>query len=127
MEKARWMVLPALLLAGTAFAQSATGDTRMGGDRMRMTQRGMDTGVVESTDPARVAEVERKAAEIMAAQEGRRSSSGTSAQGTTSSSQPGQRERMRRDAPRKDQSGATHRRGHDATRSGGQGTAGQAR
>ena len=92
-----------------------------------MPQRGMDTGVVESTDPARVAEVERKAAEIMAAQEGRRSSSGTSAQGTTSSTQPGQRERMRRDAPRKDESGATHRRGHDATRSGGQGTAGQAR
>src|SRR5690606_24432769 len=104
MKKASWTLLPVLLLAGTAFAQSGTSDSRMGGDRMY--QRGMDTGGVESTDPARIAEVERRAAEIIAAQEGRRTSSGASGQGATSASQPAQRGRMQSDMPRKERSDA---------------------
>lgn len=113
MRKAQWIVIPMVVLAGAAFAQSGT-SSRMGSDRMgsdRMTQRAAtDTGVVESTDPARVAEVERKAAEVMAAQEQRTNgSSGASAQGTTSSSHPMRRGKMHKDMSKEKPAGTMQR------------------
>ncbi len=79
MLRRRWIFLPLLMLIGAAHGQTILQKSAARGD------------IIESTDPAKVAEVERKAMEIIAAQEKRQSQtmgeSGTRGTGAKSGSE----------------------------------------
>ncbi|MDB5840178.1 MAG: hypothetical protein JWQ23_2130 [Herminiimonas sp.] len=77
MNKAYWIALPLLMSASAAFPQNI------------MEKLAAEGGIIESTDPEIVSQVERRAAEVVAAQEGRQQqtygASGTSGAGASGS------------------------------------------
>ena len=97
MKKASWILASLLSIGGAAFAQNAP-----------------LTGISESTDPDKVAEVERRAQEAQAAaqqapseaQQGARARSGYTGDSTRSKSKPMKHHKMRKGKTQKSESSA---------------------
>ena len=97
MKKASWILASLLSMNGAAFAQNAP-----------------LTGISESTDPDKVAEVERRAQEVQAAaqqtpssaQQGTRERSGYTGDSTRSKSKSMKHHKMRKAKPQKSETSA---------------------